>query len=269
MIDGFLDPLSLREVFHLEFLRRLGATLDPKSYAVKGGVNMRLFFGSARYSEDIDLDLMDLPVDRLKNSVMALLHSPVFLDSLVSYGIKEVRPPDLLKAKQTETTQRFKIHLLTPAGEDFFTKVEFSRRGRGFRGRVAVELVPDIILRAYRMAPLWVPHYDLGSTISQKIVALASRAAVQARDIFDLHILISRPGEIGSSPAAAVSDGPDLAMLRKARDRVYEVGFEMFRDTVLSYLSSEDRKAYDRPEAWDEIRLRVAEFLELSGGAHA
>jgi hypothetical protein len=269
MTNATLDPFSLREVFHLEFLRRLGGTLDPKSYAVKGGVNMRLFFGSARYSEDIDIDLIDIPVHRLKSSVMSLLRSPSFFDSLVSYGIKEVRPPDLFKAKQTETTQRFKIHLITPSGEDFFTKIEFSRRGRGFRGRVAVDFVPDRILRPYRMTPLWVPHYDLDSTISQKIVALASRAAVQARDIFDLHILISRPGEIVSSPAAAITDRPGPAVVRKARDRVYEVGFEMFRDTVLSYLSFEDRKAYDRPEAWDDIRLRIAEFLELSRGADA
>jgi len=255
------DYLELREVFHLEFLRRLSGTLDPKSYAVKGGVNMRLFFGSIRYSEDLDLDVTGLDVEQLKNTVMTVLRSRVFADSLGTYGIREIRPPDVLRAKQTETTQRFKIHLLTAAGEDLLTKVEFSRRG--FRGSVVVDLVPDTVLLAYRMTPLWVPHYDLISTILQKVEALASRVAVQARDIFDLHILISRAGPSG--PEAMI---PRPSVYRKARERIFEVGFDIFRDTVLSYLSLEDRKAYDRPEAWDDIRLRVAGFLETSEGRH-
>jgi hypothetical protein len=262
MRNTVIDPLSLREAFHLEFLRRLGAMLDPKSYAVKGGVNIRLFYNSLRYSEDLDLDVAGLPVDRLKSVVMSLLRSRALLDSLGSYGIRDVRPPDMASAKQTETTQRFKVHLLTSAGEDLFTKVEFSRRG--FRGKVIVEIVPDTVLRPYHMTPLWVPHYDIVSTIVQKIEALASRVTVQARDIFDLHILISQAGSGRGEavPAAA-------ALSSRARERVYEVGFDVFRDTVLSYLSPEDRKMFDRPEAWDDIRLRVADFLAVPGGNHA
>ena len=272
MIQSILSPLTLREVFHLEFLRRLGASLAPTSYALKGGVNMRLFFGSPRFSEDMDLDISGPSVAQLKNLVMTSLGSRAFLDPLASYGIKTVRPPDLLKAKQTETTQRFKMHILTAAGEDLFTKVEFSRRGRSFPpGTVGVDLVPDALLRPYRMTPLWVPHYDTASMTLQKINALASRAAVQARDIFDLHILISAPGAPAPAthPEIPALDAPDSTVIRKAKDRVYDVGFEMFRDTVLSYLSPEDRVAYDRPEAWDDIRLRVAGFIEAQGGRHA
>jgi hypothetical protein len=53
--------LQQREVFHLEFLRWFGRKLDYRYYALKGGVNMRLFFGSMRYSEDMDLDLAGKP----------------------------------------------------------------------------------------------------------------------------------------------------------------------------------------------------------------
>ena len=262
MVLSAFDTLSLREAFHLEFLRRLGATLDPKSYALKGGVNMRLFYGSVRYSEDMDLDVTGLPVERLASAVMTVLRGRAFLDSVESYGISGVRPPNLSTAKQTETTQRFKIHLLTASGEDLFTKVEFSRRG--IRGHPVVEMVPDSALRAYRMTPLWVPHYDLASTILQKIDALASRAAVQARDIFDLHVLISG---ISSPELKAMPAGP--AAIKKARERLFEVDFDVFRDTVLSYLAPEDRRSYDRPAAWDDVRLRVAGFLETLGGSHA
>jgi len=48
--------LQLREVFHLEFLRWFGKRVRTNYYALKGGVNLRFFFNSFRYSEDMDLD---------------------------------------------------------------------------------------------------------------------------------------------------------------------------------------------------------------------
>lgn len=42
------------------------------------------------------------------------------------------------------------------------------------------------------MPPLLVPHYDIISTITQKIEALSERSIIQARDIFDLYILSSQ-----------------------------------------------------------------------------
>jgi len=255
-MNGFIfDAFQLREIFHLEFLRRLGGKLSPKSYAVKGGINMRFFFGSVRFSEDMDLDITSPDVDRLKGLVKGILSSPAFTDQLRPFGIREIRPPDMARAKQTETTQRFKVHLLTMAGEDLSTKVEFSRRG--FKGTTVVDIVADSILQSYRMTPIWVPHYDLSSAIAQKTEALASRPAAQARDIFDLHVLIAR---IGPKPSAAKVSSH--ALCRKARERVFEVDFAVFRDTVLSYLSIDDRAYFDRPEVWDDIKLRVARYLE-------
>ena len=261
MLKSVLNPLEYREVFHLEFLRRLGGKLDPKAYALKGGVNLRLFFGSVRCSEDLDLDVAGWPVNRLRETVMAILKSPSLADTLGSYGVRDIRPPHPARAKQTETTQRFKVHLFTAAGEELFTKVEFSRRGLG-RG-TAVELVPEAFLRRYGLSTLWVPHYDLASALRQKVEALASRTAVQARDIFDLHLLLSQPGARETAPTL-----PGRSLLRQARERVFEVGFDVFRDTVLSYLALDDRKAFDRPEAWDGLRLQVAEFLENPGVRH-
>jgi hypothetical protein len=54
-IDAFLDPLLLQEFFHLEFLLRLGTTLNPKFYAVKGGVNTPLSFGRGARSQKTPL----------------------------------------------------------------------------------------------------------------------------------------------------------------------------------------------------------------------
>jgi Nucleotidyl transferase AbiEii toxin, Type IV TA system len=255
------SPLQLREILHLEFLRRLGRKVPAASFAVKGGANLRFFFGSIRYSEDIDLDVTGVGVAALKDTVMRILEAASFQDGLKPYGIERLGLPDITKVKQTETTQRFKVHLLTAAGEDLFFKVEFSRRG--FRGRTETGFVSEAILRGYQMPPLLAPHYDLDSAVAQKIEALATRSEIQARDIFDLHLLSARyAGGAGSGPDAKT-------LLGKASERVFEVDFAVFRDTVLAYLAPEDRAVYDSAGVWDEIKLKVARFLEERGGAHA
>ena len=189
-------PLHMREVFHLEFLRWFGRKLAAEEYVLKGGVNLRLFFKSIRYSEDMDIDVQRVRVEKIRKTVMDILGSKGFSDSLKLFGIEKVVLPDMAKAKQTQTTQRFKVHLLTSAGEDLFTKIEFSRRG--LKGAMVVEPVSAQILRKYKMAPLLVPHYSAASAVAQKIHALAQRTVVQARDIFDLiAVLISqRPTDI-------------------------------------------------------------------------
>ncbi len=254
------DSLQLREIFHLEFLRRLGRKVPAGSFAVKGGANLRLFFGSIRYSEDIDLDVTGTGVEALKDTVLRIFEAPSFQGGLKPYGIERLGLPDMAKAKQTETTQRFKLHLLTAAGEDLFTKVEFSRRG--FRGSTETGFVSESILRGYQMAPLIAPHYDLDSAIAQKIEALATRTETQARDIFDLHLLSTRRAE-GARPGQGAK-----SLLSKASERVFEVDFAVFRDTVLAYLADEDRAAYDSAEVWDELKLKVVRFLEERGGAN-
>ena len=248
--------LQLREVFHLEFLRWFGRKVKAGDYAVKGGVNLRLFFKSFRYSEDMDLDARGIKVIELKELVMNILNASTFQNNLKPFSIMSVVPPDIGKAKQTETTQRFKIHLISSSGEDLFTKVEFSRRG--FAGKAVTEAVDDAILRAYKLAPLLVPHYDAHSAIAQKMNTLADRSAIQARDIFDIYLLSSQY----TAGAKARIDNIKPGALSKAYERVFEVEFEQFRDTVVSYLSAEDQPVYDNPQTWEEIRLKAAHFIE-------
>lgn len=255
MNDIGYSPLQLRELFHIEFLRWLGRKVKVKYCALKGGVNLRFFFNSFRYSEDMDLDINGVELNTLKDIVMKILQSSSFEDTFKPFGVERIVPPDITHAKQTTTTQRFKIHLITFAGEDLFTKVEFSRRG--FRGKVIVQPVSDAILRGYKLPPLLVPHYDIQSTIIQKIDALATRSVVQTRDIFDLYILSSQ-----YQPSETEKIKIDRAKLTKANGNVFEISFEQFRDTVISYLSSEDQAGYNSPSLWEEIKLKVSNFIE-------
>ena len=152
--------------------------------------------------------------------------------------------------------QRFKIGLLSPGGEDLATKVGFSRRG--LNEGVRVELVATEILAAYRLPPVIVPHYDARSAAMQKVRAFISRAQPQARDIFDLYLLSSQP-EVSK---AKLGQGFTSESIRRARDRIYSTGYRQYRDTVVDFLGPEDRAAYNSPQIWDEIRLRVLSVFE-------
>ena len=252
--DNYSD-LEIREVFHLEFLRYLGRRVRPERYALKGGVNLRLFFNSIRYSEDMDLDAVGIRVYSLKEHVMDILRSQAFQGNLKSFGIKEIVPPAIERAKQTETTQRFKIHLITSANVDLFTKIEFSRGGMS--GEAIVETPSDPVLRRYKINPVLVPHYDINSAVTQKIKALSGRTVVQARDIFDLYLLSPRYLTGKAKEHMLMEKG----VFRRAYENISEVRFEVFRDAVIAYLSVEDQPVYDNPSAWEEIRLRTAAFI--------
>lgn len=248
-------PLQLREVFHLEFLRWFGRKVEAKFYSLKGGVNMRFFFNSFRYSEDMDLDAYGVGVSALRDIVMEILSNHSFQQNLKPYSIERIIPPDITKAKQTETTQRFKVHLITFSGEDLFSKVEFSRRG--LKGEVIVQSVLDAILRTYKLAPILVPHYSLQSTIMQKIGAIASRSVIQARDILDLYILSSQCRDIKEIGWEMIEKNK----LIKAYDNIFEVNFRQFQDTVVSYLLPEDQVIYKRDSSWDEVKLKTSSFI--------
>jgi hypothetical protein len=249
------SPLQLRELFHLEVLRRLAQKLKPSLYALKGGVNMRFFFHSPRYSEDMDLDVREIGTHILSDSMMSILDSSSLKSTLATFGIRSVIPPNLAKAKQTETTQRFKIHLVTSSGEDLFTKIEFSRRGMEHEAKV--ETVHAEILRTLRLPPLMCPHYLAEAALLQKIGALAGRSTTQARDIFDLYLLTTQAHVVQDTTGK-----PNSGILKKAIENVYSVDFNRFRDSVLAYFSVEDRTAYDNPGVWDEIRLTVSRQME-------
>ena len=94
------------EVFHLHFVRLLMAGRDKGGLIVKGGCNLRFFFGSIRYSEDLDLDVRHVSEEALGTRVRSVLDSTVLEESLQIAGIAVVRTS---APKQASTTQRWKI----------------------------------------------------------------------------------------------------------------------------------------------------------------
>src|SRR5580658_1344723 len=119
-----MDQREAIERFHLIFLRHFATVINPGTICLKGGVNLRLYFNSPRLSEDIDFDARVVGVEILKKNVNKVLASRPLLTELAAVGITlgEINP-----AKQTQTAQRWKFHVIYEKSP-FPTRLEFSRR---------------------------------------------------------------------------------------------------------------------------------------------
>lgn len=240
------DPVQHVEFFHLTFLDQLGRKLDKRLYALKGGCNLRFFLRSIRYSQDIDLDVKTIRMDTLQKTVNTILESPGLAMMLRANGLEIAY---VSQPKQTETTQRWKVQLKTQAETIFPTKIEFSRRS--LDEQIDFEPIDSAVLSTYRLHPIFVPHYSPTIAFKQKIRALASRTETQARDIWDLFHLINAYG---------IKEG-DGEYLTKACENAFTISFKEFKDQVLAFFPSDLQSQYNA-EIWDQIQLRVIDYLE-------
>lgn len=239
------------ELFQILFLAHLGHKLDKRCYAVKGGCNLRFFFKSIRYSEDIDLDIQTEPVEKLRAKVNGILTSPALIQTLKINGLALEH---VAEAKQTATTQRWKLGLLIPISSlPLPTKIEFSRRG--MRTGTRFESIDPELIRTYRLPPMLANHYTAEAAFSQKLEAVLSRRTPQARDIFDLHLLLrsARPAEL--------AQGEPPSRLSEVQTRIMAVDFEVFKSQVLAFLPPDYQRQYDSRSVWEQMVLETVEAL--------
>jgi predicted nucleotidyltransferase component of viral defense system len=248
-----MDALSgaqVAELVHIAFLDVLSKRVDQSRYVLKGGANLRYFFGSVRYSEDMDLDVAGIPGWRLAEKVGAIFSSMPMQSLLRTAGLTVAESSN---PKQTETTQRWKLGVEAAGHSDLVrTRIEFSYRD-GDR-RLRLEPVDGRIVAPYALRPPSVQHYLGGAALEQKVRALAGRSETQARDVFDLDLLLRRQRLDHGGLAA------DL--LTRAADRALELPFAAFRDQVLPFLELEVVELYEGEEPWLQMQAFVAERLE-------
>ncbi len=242
------------ELFHLLFLDWIGRKLNKASYVLKGGCNLRFFFRSIRYSEDIDIDVnAEEPVYSLREKVNGILQGKPFRQTLLAQGIELEH---ITESKQTETVQRWKLGLLIKTLERLLpTKIEFSRRGLVDSG-VRFEPVDYEVTALYRLAPVLVNHYDGIVATRQKFEALQSRKAPQARDVFDLYLLRSVGVDIGK---IAQDAGFSLSSLQS---RVMDITHKIFVGQVLAYLPPAEQDRYSDSDVWDTIVLSLVADIQ-------
>ncbi len=240
------------EFFHLCFLKNLVVSVDPLLIAVKGGCNLRFFFSSIRYSEDLDLDVKTIAVKTLEKNVDKVLNSQALRKQLKSFQIEIAQSS---KPKQTATTQRWKVQLFNAKLKiKIPTKIEFSRRS--LSAGVKRDLINQAMLDEYHLPRFFVPHYNTEQAFEQKVRALIGRQDPQVRDVFDLDLLLShRPQRLS------------LAAKEKEliEHTIFSLSYTDYLSQVVAYLFPEEQSLYMPEQIWSEIQLRVlGALLEVS-----
>ena len=249
-------PAQVAESFHLAFLQALATRAALTAWALKGGGNLRLFYLSDRFSEDIDLDTFDIEPWAFQERVDQALASDLLKRTLGILGsrIEYVNPKE-----RSETTSKWVIGIRHGADIDpVCARIQVSHRAYPYREFVKVEPVSAAVIAPYAAAlrrPTF-GHYLPRAAIAQKVDALWGRDVRQPRDVFDLDLLFR------VAPDAVVRGDIDEADLRAAIARVVEIGYDEFRSKVLSFIEPAALPLYEPVEAWEGMQMTVLERLE-------
>jgi predicted nucleotidyltransferase component of viral defense system len=257
------SPLALREGFHVVLLKALAERLQGRDWVLKGGTNLRLYFSSIRFSEDIDLDVGKDVAGAMQRAIPAALADGDVQRRLRALGILQASLLGGRSNKSTDTTLRYKIELVGRGGLRPPTKIDVSYRDRCEGDQHLLTPANDSAVRAYLRPddpPLLLPSYTRSAALRQKINALASRTHVQARDVFDLFVL-------GNGTPKGIDIGflrrwLDNATLRNARSRALEISHAEYSDTVLAYLNPAQRQQLQDEEHWIARQLFVGDLID-------
>lgn len=250
MVTGRTQAQAI-EVFHLLFLRVLAAN-RADWFVLKGGANIRYFFDSPRYSNDIDLDFTSRQPWQVGESVEKILHGRA-LRALAEQAQVEV--VQLSAPKQTDTTRRWKIGLRADGLAGIInTKIEFSGRPSK-ENEVAFDVIPDRVVRSYGLIAPTVRHYREVAAINQKVAALAHRSDTKARDVFDLDLLIRRWSAVGE---LTIEISPSDAS--QAAERTLDVSYANFTTEVAPFLDEDVAALYDE-HTWSYMCESVVRWL--------
>lgn len=238
------------EQFHLIFLGHLSRRIAQDLFALKGGCNLRFYFKSIRYSEDIDFDVYKISLETLRSNVRNIFKSKIFIDTLHAAGIEISQTSE---PKQTETTQRWKVLLkLDGFDREIPTKIEFSRRDE-IQGAI-MEPVDREILVKYKLYPISSYHYPRIWAVRQKIGALIGRAQTQARDIFDLSFLIYDKLDL---EGYLLSESE----INKACEHALSLSFYDYQGQVVGYLMPEYQALYGTEQEWNRMVTKILDFV--------
>lgn len=258
-----MSGTQAREAVHLLLLRELQKVKEARAVILKGGVNLRLFHGSPRYSEDIDLDGESDARLAIRSTIRGIFGDREFARSLTRLGLRGVDPKEGPN-KDTETTFRYKFHVLAPGNQSYGTKVEVSFRDRNDADPYELAAPDHDRVAAYLPAGerLVVQRYGRKAAVRQKLDALAGRRRIEARDIFDIDMLLAEEEPPDADLVGFLAGQVDSRTLALARERALELKYPEYESLVVRFLEDEVRQDYRTPERWDEMRLRTVSLIE-------
>jgi hypothetical protein len=201
----------------------------------------------------MDLDVTGkLEPYALRDKMSRVLSGPALGAALRASGLEmgAVSAP-----KQTDTTESWKVALSAGSTRTpLHTKIELSRREA--TEEAVLEAVDANVVGAHQVLPLLVRHYPADAALRQKVRALVGRAVVQARDVFDLWVLLSRTG---GGAAALAGEKP---IVERAIERAMDVSFDDFRGQVVAFLDPAHADTVGTRQAWDALTSQVVSLLE-------
>ena len=181
--------------------------------------------------------------------------SGAFIRKLQGIGIRGLDPGEGPN-KDTETTFRYKFGVITAGGIRYPTKVEVSFRDR-YEGDQSVVGVPSgRFFVDYGIEPGPVRSYRRDAAVRQKIDALAGRREAQARDVFDLSILVR--GTLDEALLTFLAAGRSDEGLDGALQRVFTITFDEYEGRVLEFLDDDARGRCGTEDAWADLQLQAA-----------
>ncbi len=224
----------------LDHLQRLGAMT---ALAFQGGTALRLLYGLARFSEDLDFALEH------PHSEVDL---PRWLHTLSRRLRAEGYPAELRRVRLQRTVASAFVHfpgLLYELGlsshpdESLSVKIEVDTRPpAGATTRTTLVRRHDTLLHVY--------HHDRASLLAGKIHALLQRRWLKGRDVYDLVWMLSEP----------TWPEPNISLLQHALE---QTGWQGPPVTASTWR----RRVRERLQAadWAQVRRDAAPFLEDAG----
>lgn len=266
-MSALRNDWEAREAFHTLLLAHLPASYRapaegrPAPVRLKGGVNLRLYHASPRYSEDMDFDVTrERGPQFVAQLRKVLMENSPFRAALLKQGIEDLDVSAIDGGGPNTAGFKQKVRLIR-GGVKLPTKVEGSYRGETLPQEAVGLPIPEVFVRAYGLPEASiVSSYPAPVALWQKALALSRRDPPQTRDIYDLQHLL----EI--HPSALVEAGCDLIRSRmtaeqraQAASTVSQFTQDQFENQVVQFLP-EPMRVSARAE-WGERQSRGWEWL--------
>jgi predicted nucleotidyltransferase component of viral defense system len=233
-----------RELLQARLLAAMFRGQVKEGLALKGGMAMRVAYGSVRYTKDIDLAADEsLSPDRIKAVINGAVKTTLGASSAFMKNAKFTMPKD------TDTTLRWKIEGVI-GGSTVNLTVEVSRRGHIPEGSIQrVSWTPP-----QGEGPITVDVFSMGMMAASKVDCLCNPNREAPRDVWDIEILARMGVEPDKALVAKIGRERLQSGLRDLWGKIEKMDYEVAKTQLGPYLDEKGMALFTE-ESWDDIRL--------------
>lgn len=252
---GIAPEAVLREEVQKACLTHLSLRGFFKRHVFQGGTALRLFYGSPRYSEDLDF-VLSRDAGGPPEVVLA------GLEEFIGFAFPFLDNIRVEKQKETAMLQRFAIRVLAAGPR------------KSLRVNLEIASVPsyenEVLLLTY---PPFTPATRVETAreiLADKLVALSLRKYLKGRDLWDIYLLVKHRGA-APDPALAQQKALDyratgqefVAGLEAAVQKVAVEGASVLEREMPRFLPRSVLET-SRATGWDEVVETVCRVVALA-----